>query len=173
MPTTEADSTEADSSSNDHSATTAAATNGTDSPQPLPIPRIRTPTSANGFRGTSPRDPHRNNDRDARSPVGSNMPSPPPSSVIEIRNPPCQGNFGNHPRGDRARHNNTHGFLGRPDRGNYAPNIRQQRVSIISPPPLSPFPNLPEYPGLIIYLFIIFQLRFSLQNGTNGLSSPF
>lgn len=109
------------------------------SPPPYPMVQIPPPTFGNGVPGPLPRDPHRNNGWDARSPIGGFGPP-----VNEHRNPPRRGNFGNHPRGAGGHHNNNYGYRRGPNRGNYTPNTRDvhphqqsapQRGYMRSPPP--------------------------------------
>ncbi|KAK7351769.1 hypothetical protein VNO77_11456 [Canavalia gladiata] len=143
-------------------------------PPPPPFPVLQIPPSsfAHGVPGVpvpSPRDPYRNNNWEARPPVGGFMPP-----MGEHRSPSRRGSAGHHPRGDGS-HHNSYGNRRDQDRGSYAntrdAHVHQQRMpprglmrapppnpaSFMGPQPLRPFANPPGFPEFYYFPTLQFE----------------
>lgn len=107
-------------------------------PPPPQFPLVRLPPNAYGnlIPDPSPRDPSFRGPRPAAGFVSHSHP------VYDHRNFSRRGNFGSHPHGDGAYHNNYGGRRDQ-DRANFA-NARDPHMQPHRPPPLRPFARAPS-----------------------------
>ena len=151
-------------------------------PPPFPVYQLSAVSYGNVVPGVpdhSPRDHYRQNNWDARPPVGGFVPP-----TNEHRGSSRRGNFRPHPRGDGSYHNN-YGSRRDQDRANYGnardAHVHQPRMSprgllrhppppntaaFVGPQPIGPFANPMGFPGECIPPFhqICFYTKCNITN---------